>query len=90
MYIANVVLETFRHGGWVMYPIVGTMFLALCVLIERVIWWIGFKKNVRSATQLKAREALASGNFPTAWELGSKSSDPFVKNLGEGISHAHT
>lgn len=90
MYIANVVLETFIHGGWVMYPIVATFFLALCVLIERVIWWMMFKKQIRPQVQIKAREALASGNFPVAWEMGSQSSDPFVKNLGEGISHAHT
>jgi len=90
MYIANVVLEMFVEGGWVMYPIVATLFLALCVLVERVIWWIGFKKNVRSAAQLKAREALATGDFTTAWDLSNQSADPFVKNLGEGISHAHT
>jgi biopolymer transport protein ExbB len=90
MYIANVVLEMFVEGGWVMYPIVATLFLALCVLIERVIWWISFKKNVRAAAQLKAREALATGDFTSVWELSNKSEDPFVKNLGEGISHAHT
>lgn len=90
MYTANVVLEMFHEGGWVMYPIVATSFLALCVLIERIIWWLGFKKNVRSRDQLNAREALGTGNFAAAWELSSKSSDPFVRNLGDGISHAHT
>lgn len=90
MYIANVVLKTFHEGGWVMYPIVATFFLALCVFIERVIWWSVFAKNIRPKGQEKAREALANGDFTTAWELGSRSSDPFVRNLGEGISHAHT
>lgn len=90
MYIANVVLELFHEGGWVMYPIAATLFLALCVLIERCVWWLGFKKNVRSAAQVKAREALGTGDFATAWNLSQKSPDPFVKNLGDGISHAHT
>ena len=72
------------------FTTVATLFLALCVLIERVIWWIVFKKNVSSAAQIKAREALGSGNFPAAWELSNRSNDPFVKNLGDGISHAHT
>jgi len=90
MYTANVVLETFKEGGWVMYPIVATFFLALCVFIERVIWWSVFQKNLRPLGQEKAREALANGDFPTAYELGQRSSDPFVRNLGEGISHAHT
>jgi len=90
MYTANVVLEMFHEGGWVMYPIVASFFLALCVLIERTIWWLSFKKNVRSRDQAKAREALGTGNFAAAWELSNRSSDPFVKNLGDGISHAHT
>lgn len=90
MYTANVVLELFHEGGWVMYPIVTTSFLALCVLIERVIWWISFKKSIRPSQQIKARETLATGDFTAAWELGNKSKDPFVKNMGEGISHAHT
>ncbi|WAC17968.1 MotA/TolQ/ExbB proton channel family protein [Luteolibacter sp. SL250] len=80
----------FHEGGWVMYPIVATAFLALCVLLERTIWWLGFKKNIRSRDQIKAREALGTGNFGSAWDLSNKSSDPFVKNLGDGISHAHT
>ncbi len=90
MYIANVVLEMFKEGGWVMYPIAATLFLALAVLIERTIWWISFKKNVRPAAQTKAREALGTGDFSSAWHLSNQSPDPFVKNLGDGISHAHT
>jgi biopolymer transport protein ExbB len=49
-----------------------------------------FKKNVRPKIQIQAREALATGNFTTAWDLSQKSTDPFVRNLGDGISHAHT
>lgn len=73
-----------------MYPIVATLFLALCVLIERVIWWLAFKKSIRIADQVKAREALGRGDFKTAMDLSRSSSDPFVKNLGDGVSHAHT
>jgi biopolymer transport protein ExbB len=90
MLTANIVLETFHKGGWVMWPVLGTFFLAFCVLIERVIWWLGLAKSIESAKQDKARDALGFGDFETAWALGQKTSDPFLLNLREGISHAHT
>lgn len=90
MLIANVVLETFHKGGWVMWPVLATFFLALCVLIERVIWWIGLARSIDSAKQEIARESLGNGDFETAWVLGQKTSDPFLLNLHDGMSHAHT
>jgi biopolymer transport protein ExbB len=90
MLTANIAIETFQEGGWVMWPIAATFFLALCVLLERSIWWIGFKKNLRPKTQDLAREAVGTGNFRSALELAENSSDPYIKNLGDGIAHAHT
>ena len=90
MLTANIVLETFHKGGWVMWPVLATFFLAFCVLIERVIWWLGLARSIESAKQEKARDALGLGDFETAWSLGQKTSDPFLLNLREGISHAHT
>ncbi len=73
-----------------MWPITATLFLAVCVLLERTIWWIALKKSLRPAAQEQAREALGTGDFGTAWQLGQKTPDPFLANLNEGISHAHT
>lgn len=73
-----------------MWPIVATFFLALCVLLERTIWWISLKRSLRPDAQDQAREALGTGNFAAAWQLGEQGRDPFLHNLNEGISHAHT
>lgn len=73
-----------------MWPITATLFLAVCVLLERTIWWIALKKSLRPAAQEQAREALGTGDFGTAWQLGQKTPDPFLANLNEGIAHAHT
>lgn len=73
-----------------MWPITATLFLAICVLLERTIWWIALKKSLRPAAQEQAREALGTGDFGTAWQLGQKTQDPFLANLNEGIAHAHT
>ena len=88
MFTANIVLEKFHEGGWVMYPILATFFLALCVLLERCIWWAAFMKKQRPSLQQKAREALGLGDFDTAWQLSAQSHDPYLKNLNEGISHS--
>ncbi|PAW67133.1 MAG: hypothetical protein B9S38_12825 [Verrucomicrobiia bacterium Tous-C4TDCM] len=90
MLSANIVLKTFHEGGWIMWPVAATFFLALCVLLERSIWWISLKRSLRPDAQEKAREALGTGDFGTAWKLGQDLADPFLHNLNEGISHAHT
>jgi biopolymer transport protein ExbB len=88
--LANIVVETFIEGGWVMWPIVATFFLALCVLLDRAVWWLQFKAKVRPSIQMQAREALGTGDFSKAWQLTQNTTDPYLKNLAEGMSHAKT
>jgi biopolymer transport protein ExbB len=87
--LANIVVETFIEGGWVMWPILATFFLALCAILDRTVWWLHFQKTLRSADQEKARVAVGTGEFSTAWNLSGNTTDPFLKNLREGMSHAH-
>ena len=88
--LANIVTETFIKGGWVMWPILATFFLALCVLLDRSFWWLRFQSLQHADRQEKARTALGTGDFPAAWDLSHGSSDPYLQNLAEGIAHAHT
>ena len=90
MLSANIVLKLFHEGGWVMWPVAATLFLAITVLVERTVWWIALKRSLRPDAQEQAREALGTGNFDAAWQIGSQGSDPFLTNLNEGMSHAHT
>jgi biopolymer transport protein ExbB len=88
--LSNIIVETFIEGGWVMWPILLTFFLALCVILDRVVWWLRFQASLNAAGQEQARVALGKGDFETAWKLGDGSADPFLGNLREGIAHAHT
>jgi biopolymer transport protein ExbB len=90
MLSANVVVKTFTHGGWVMWPILVTFFLALCVLLERALWWLNFKRSIRSSLHESARDSLGTGRFEETWNLVQNSSDPFFVNLRDGMTHAHT
>ena len=87
---ANIVVDTFLQGGWVMWPILATFFLALCALLDRVVWWLRYKTTLQPAKQELARTALGTGDFANAWDLTRDTPDPFLRNLAEGMTHAHT
>jgi biopolymer transport protein ExbB len=87
---ANIVVETFIEGGWVMWPIVATFFLALCVILDRAVWWLRLKSMLQPARQEEARDAIGTGDFETAWKLAQNTADPYLRNLAEGITHART
>jgi biopolymer transport protein ExbB len=88
--LANIVVDTFIEGGWVMWPILATFFLAFCVILDRTVWWLRLKATLRPLKQELARTAIGNGDFNTAWNLTRDSSDPYLKNLAEGMTHAHT
>ena len=88
--LANIVVEKFIEGGWVMWPILATFLLSLSVFLDRAVWWSALQTKLRPALQDQARQALGTGDFATAWKLGENTEDPFLTNLREGISHART
>jgi biopolymer transport protein ExbB len=88
--LSNIVVETFVEGGWVMWPILATFFLALCVILDRAIWWLRLQATIKASQQEQARTAIGTGDFSSAWKLTLNTSDPYLKNLAEGMTHAHT
>jgi biopolymer transport protein ExbB len=88
--LANIVVKTFLEGGWVMWPILATFFLALCVILDRAIWWLRFRVTLKPASHDHARDAISTGDYHAAWQLTRNTTDPFLQNLGEGMTHAHT
>jgi biopolymer transport protein ExbB len=88
--LANFVVEKFIEGGWVMWPILATFFLALCVILDRMVWWSRLHASLQNEKQEQARNAIGSGDFNIAWELAKKNGDPYLENLAEGMTHAHT
>ncbi len=73
-----------------MWPIIATFFLALCVILDRAVWWLRYQNTLDPTNQEKARNAIGNGDFATAWKLGKNTTDPFLINLAEGITHART
>lgn len=88
--LANILVDKFIYGGWVMWPILVTFLLSLAVILDRTVWWTALQSKIRTKQQAQAREAIGTGDFATAWELGENTEEPFLRNLREGMTHANT
>jgi biopolymer transport protein ExbB len=88
--LSHILVEYFEKGGPIMWPMLLLFFLALCVIIDRSIWWISLNNRVNAAAQEQAREAIGIGAFGAAYEQCGKSTEPYLANLGEGLKHATT
>jgi biopolymer transport protein ExbB len=89
MLFANIVVEYFRKGGPVMYPILLVAVVAVCVVGERIIWWLreSFKRD--PGTTEKVLAALEAGDFTAASSLSKDSEDPVLRMIWHGLNHAH-
>lgn len=89
--LSNIIIETFIEGGQVMWPIAAAAFLALCVILDRIIWWLRLQAKTKPAIQNQARETIGEGNFPLTWKLcQDHPGEPYLQNLSEGMTHART
>ncbi len=90
MTLSHILVEYFDKGGPIMWPMALLFFLALCVILDRVIWWVRLRSRVSSDKQEVAREALGLGQFSDVWKTTEQHADPFLQNLRDGMSHAGT
>lgn len=88
--LAHILVEFFEKGGPIMWPMALLLFLAVCVIFDRVIWWMRLQARISGERQEAAREALGLGKFDDAWSVAQKHADPFLQNLRDGLSHAAT
>jgi biopolymer transport protein ExbB len=90
MMLSHILVEYFEKGGPIMWPMALLFFLAVCVILDRAIWWLRLHAKVQTTQQEQAREALGLGQFNEAWQITEKQADPYLQNLRDGMSHAAT
>jgi biopolymer transport protein ExbB len=80
-------MELFKHGGPIMWPILLVSFLLITVAIERVIFI--FRENGRRDPELvdKILERVEANDVNGAVELGKKSQDYVARILVYALSH---
>src|SRR5581483_5226165 len=88
--LANIIVEFFLKGGPVMWPILASALVAVAVVGERVFWWAR-ESGRRDPKRLEATlAALENSDVPAAAKLAENSTDPVVRMIHHGLSHANT
>lgn len=90
MFMANVVVDFVIKGGPIMYPILAVGLVAICVVVERSIWWIqaSFKRSPRLLDEVY--DDLQAGAVARAVERSAGAVDPVVRLVHHGLLHPHT
>ena len=87
--LANAVVDLFHKGGPIMYPIAVVTVVAVCIFVERVLWWLRFAAK-RSTKQLdEVYEKLEVGDLAQAISHSAGSGDPVVRMIHHGLNHRH-
>jgi len=85
--IANIVVDTFVHGGLIMWPLLILSLVATAVLVERAFWWKTVRKARNQEQLAQAYAALTLGDEDTALQIARNSSDPRLRVIAYGLEH---
>jgi hypothetical protein len=85
----NWLIDQFRKGGPVMWPILIVSIIALTVVIERILWWGGrwFRRDPKRIE--KVFTAIENGDVAEASRLSRGSRDPVLRMMWNGLNHQH-
>src|SRR6476646_7915413 len=87
---SNWLIDQFRKGGPVMWPILVVSIVALTVVLERCIWWGGrwFRRDPKRIE--KVFTAIENDDTTEASRLSRGSRDPVLRMLWNGLNHQHS
>lgn len=80
-------IEIFRKGGPIMYPLLLVSILALTVVLERVIFILAETRKRDPKAMQALLTAVEKGRFDEAVRVGVASRDAVVRGLAQAIGH---
>jgi biopolymer transport protein ExbB len=85
----NFLIDNFRKGGPIMWPILIVSLVGLTVVIERVFWWAGrwYRRDPKRIE--KVFTAIEVGDVAEASRLSRDSRDPVLRMMWNGLNHQH-
>jgi biopolymer transport protein ExbB len=85
----NFLIDNFRKGGPIMWPILIVSVIGLTVVIERIFWWTGrwFRRDPKRIE--KVFTAIEVGDVAEASRLSRDSRDPVLRMMWNGLNHQH-
>jgi biopolymer transport protein ExbB len=89
IFTGNFLIDNFRKGGPIMWPILLVSIVGLTVVIERVFWWAGrwFRRDPKRIE--KVFTAIEVGDVAEASRLCRGSRDPVLRMMWNGLNHQH-
>ena len=89
MFTGNFLIDNFRKGGPIMWPILLVSIVGLTVVIERIFWWGGrwFRRDPKRIE--KVFTAIEVGDVTEASKLCRGSRDPVLRMMWNGLNHQH-
>ena len=88
--LANAVVDFVIKGGPIMYPILVVAIVAICIVIERVVWWSRLVVSRKPKRLEEIYAALEAGDLARAVSLSTDSTDPVVRMVHHGLNHHHS
>lgn len=90
MLLANIAVDYFLKGGWVMWPILVAALITVAVVGERIFWWLQLRSSREPKRVEQTLAAIEQGEFQQASQLCKDSNDPIARVLWQGLNHHHT
>ena len=89
VFSGNFLVDNFRKGGPIMWPILLVSVVGLTVVIERIFWWGGrwFRRDPKRIE--KVFTAIEVGDVAEASRLSRDSRDPVLRMMWNGLNHQH-
>ncbi len=85
----NFLLDNFRKGGPIMWPILIVSIIGFAVVLERVFWWLGRWMRRDPKRIEKVFTAIETGDVAEASRLSRGSRDPVLRMMWNGLNHQH-
>jgi biopolymer transport protein ExbB len=80
-------MELFVHGGWIMWPILLTSFVAVTAVVERVIFLFKETTSAQPERVEQILELVERGDHDAAVSLGKQSTDFVARILVGALEH---
>lgn len=85
--LANIIVDTFLHGGIIMWPLLGLSLFAVGVIAERVIWAYAARRHRDSNRLASVYQKLSHSDRNAAAALAEESQDPRLRVIAHGLAH---
>jgi biopolymer transport protein ExbB len=85
----NFLIDNFRKGGPIMWPILIVSVIGFTVVIERIFWWAGRWMRRDPKRIEKVFTAIEVGDVAEASRLSRDSRDPVLRMMWNGLNHQH-